>query len=291
MKKVIAMSLSLVVAGTVCIAKTSKKQTTTNKKTLIYKTAGNVRLTMDIYYPLKFDPVKSNKKLPAVVFFFGGGWVGGTKGHFRRQGQYLAKRGMIAICPQYRTKKSHKVTPDKCLQDAKSAMRYVYANAAKLGIDKKRILAGGGSAGGHLAAAVTFCEKFNAPDDDLKVECKPKALILFNPVIDNSDKGYGHDRVKKYWKDFSPMHNIGKNPPPTLFLLGDHDKLVPVATAENYKAIMETNGGRCDLIIYKGAGHGFFNYTKRGKKSPFYSKTIKAMDKFLISLGYLQSAK
>jgi acetyl esterase/lipase len=287
MKRVIATSLSLVMAGTVCIAKKSNKKRYGNMKSLIYKTVDGAKLKMDIYYPPKFDAAKSPKKLPAIVFFFGGGWAGGTKGHFSKQSQYLAKRGMIAICPQYRTYKSHKVTPNKCLQDAKSAMRYVYTNAAKLGIDDKCILAGGGSAGGHLAAAVTFCEKFNDPQDDLKVPCKPKALVLFNPVIDNSDEGYGNNRVQKYWKDFSPMHNITKNPPPTLFLLGTNDKLIPVATGDKYKAIMEKNGGRCDLIIYKGAGHGFFN----PGKGDFYPKTVKAMDNFLSSLGYLKPVK
>ncbi len=288
MKKLIYTSLALILAGTICAAKTKKRNKYSNMKTLIYKTVGDAKLEMDVYYPPKFDPAKSEEKLPAIVFFFGGGWSGGTKTHFSSQSEYLAKRGMIAICPQYRTKKSHNVTPDKCLQDAKSAMRYVYANAAKLGIDDKKILAGGGSAGGHLAAATAFCEKINDPADDLKIPCKPKALVLCNPVIDNGEKGYGHDRVKTYWKDFSPLHNISKNPPPALFMLGDHDKLIPVATGESFKKAIEKNGGKCELIIYKNVGHGFFN---RGREGNYHSQTLKAIDKFLTDLGYLKPKK
>ena len=287
MKRIMLLTLAALTAGTFCYAKDGKKEETSNVKELNYRTVDNAKLTMKIYYPPKFDPA-AGKKLPAIVFFFGGGWTGGTIGHFAKQSQYLADRGMIAVCPQYRTQKSHKVTPDKCLEDAKSAMRYVYSHAVELGIDDNKILAGGGSAGGHLAAAVAFCDKFNAPGDDLKVPCKPKALVLFNPVIDNSDKGYGYDRVKAFWKDFSPMHNIGKNPPPTLFMVGDSDKLIPVATAEKYKEIMEKNGGKCELIIYKGCPHGFFN---AGKKNNKHKETIAAMDKFLTGLGYLKPKK
>lgn len=257
------------------------------EKKLIYKIVGKVKLEMNIYYPYTFDSKTSEGKLSAIVFFFGGGWSTGDMSHFAPQSKYLAGRGMIAICPQYRTQTKHKVNPDKCLEDAKSALRYVYAHAAELGIDKERILAGGGSAGGHLAASTVFCEKINAPTDDVKIECKPKALILFNPVVDNSNKGYGYNRVKDYWKDFSPMHNIGKNSLSTLFMIGDSDHLISVSTAEEFKKRIELNSGYCELIVYKNAKHGFFNKNKCCKTINYYKKTIHAMDKFLTKLGYL----
>jgi len=66
--------------------------------------------------------------------------------------------------------------------------------------------------------------------------------------------------------------------------LGTEDKLIPVATANEYKRLMEEAGGRCDLHLYEGEGHGFFNYRK---KENFF-KTLIAMDRFLASLGYLE---
>lgn len=250
-----------------------------------YKTLNKSKLKMKIYYPPNWKT--GGRKLPAVVFFFGGGWKKGSLSHFDKQSTHLAQRGMIAICPQYRTAESHKVTPDKCLEDAKGAMRYVYNNADKLGIDKTRIAAGGGSAGGHLAAATVFCKGFNAADDNLKINSKPMALILFNPVIDNSEKGFGYSQVKKFWKEFSPMHNIDKNHLPILFLIGDKDKLIPISTAKTFKKIIEKNGGSCELIIYSGAGHGFFNYSKKGKKSKYFQKTIEDMDRFMVNLKFI----
>ncbi len=87
-----------------------------------------------------------------------------------------------------------------------------------------------------------------------------------------------------YWKEFSPIHNISKDAPPTIVFLGTKDKLIPVKTAKEYKRLMEENGCRCDLHLYEGQPHGFFNYTK--KKS--YTKTVIEMDLFLASLRYLE---
>lgn len=250
-------------------------------KTFIFKTVGDASLEMKIYYPPNWE--EGGKMLPAVVFFFGGGWYGGDITQFREIAPHLARRGMIVVTPEYRTINEHKITPDQCLADAKSAMRYVFKNAARLGIDANRVAAGGISAGGHLAAATAFSKGFDAPDDDLQVTCKPSALVLFVPVIDNGPGGFAHDQVKSYWEDFSPMHNISTNPPPTLFMVGDSDQYIPVATAKKYQAEMEKNGGRCDLIIYENSDHAF-NFSPAGSKA-----TTQATDDFLVSLRYLNA--
>ena len=65
---------------------------------------------------------------------------------------------------------------------------------------------------------------------------------MFNPVFDNGPNGYGHSRVKEYWKEISPMHNIDEKSPPTIVFLGSKDQLIPVATAEEYKSQMEAKG-------------------------------------------------
>ena len=119
------------------------------------------------------------------------------------------------------------------------------------------------------------------------MECvpKPNALVLFNPVFDNGPEGWGHAKVKGYWKTISPMHNLDKSTPRTIIFLGTKDKLIPVATAEKYKASMAKARVRCDLHLYKDRGHGFFNY--RGDMKD-YNLTVTEADKFLASLGYLK---
>ena len=250
---------------------------------VLYKEVGDVKLHLHVFKP---EGMKEGEKRPGIVFFFGGGWNGGTPSQFYPHAEYLAKRGMVAISAEYRVKSRNKTTPKECVMDGKSAIRWVRANAGKLGIDADKLAAGGGSAGGHVAAATALTTKFEEASDDKKVSCMPGALVLFNPVYDNGpENGYGYDRVKEYWKDISPRHNISEKAPPTIVFLGSKDRLIPVSVAEGYKKEMEAKGRRCDLHVYEGQTHGFFN---KNKSPEHFKLTVKEMDKFLVSLGYLE---
>ncbi len=248
-------------------------------KIVEYKMVGDVTLKLHIFNPPNH---KSSDKAPAIIFFFGGGWVVGGPSQFYSQSKYLASRGMVAVCADYRTQRRHKTNPDSCVKDGKSAMRWVRSHAKELGVDPNKIAAGGGSAGGHVAAAAALAKGFNEEGDDTSVSCRPDALVLFNPVFDNGPGGYGYTRVKEYWENFSPMNNIRKGAPPTIVFLGTRDNLIPVATAEKYKKLMEEAGSRCDLHLYKDQPHGFF------RKKLFKEKTLIETDKFLVSIGYLK---
>lgn len=249
-------------------------------KQIVYKQIDTVSLMMDIYFPPEGNPSES---YPAMVFFFGGGWNGGAVDQFEEHAKYFASRGIVCLLADYRVKTRQKATPFESLKDAKSAVRYIRENAQKYNIDPSKIIASGGSAGGHLAAATAIIEAFDDENDDLSISCIPNALVLFNPVIDNGPGGYGFERIGSEYKDFSPLHNISEGAPPTLFMVGTQDHLIPVVTAQYYKTVMETVGSRCDLILYEGKGHGWFNYRDLEE----YKKTVLAADRFLISLGYL----
>ena len=246
-----------------------------------YKQVDTTFLYMVVDYPPDFD---STRSYPAILFFFGGGWNSGTTGHFEPHARYFASRGMVCFRADYRVKRRQGTTPLESLKDAKSAMRYVREHAAEFHVDPQKIVASGGSAGGHLAAATALVTAFNEGSDRLSYSCVPNALILFNPVIDNGPGGYGNERVGESYKDFSPLHNIREGAPPTIFFLGTEDRLIPVETAQYYKLVMEKVGSRCDLFLYEGEGHGFFNY----KNIENYRKTVAEANRFLVSLGYLK---
>jgi len=251
---------------------------------IVYKTVGDRPLKLIIEKPTDW---KAGDKRPAIVFYFGGGWVGGTPNQFKKQSEYLATRGMVGVRVQYRTiKAGDKGPPTDCCNDAKSAMRYVRAHAAELGIDPDRIAAGGGSAGGHLAAFTALVEGLDDPKDDTKISCKPNALVLFNPVFNNGPGQWGHERVGTRFKEFSPAHNITKNAPPLAVFFGDSDKLVPVKVAREFEEEMKKAGVRCDMHIYPGAGHSFFNSDTPAHK--WFSETLIDSDKFLESIGWLK---
>jgi sialate O-acetylesterase len=249
--------------------------------TVIYKTINNLELELHFFFPPNHQ---MTDKKPAIVFFHGGGWKNGKPAQFYMQCKYLASRGMVAMSAQYRTRKYNGTTPKECVKDGKSTMRWIRKHATQYGINPNLLAAGGGSAGGHIAAATATLDGFNEEGEDTSVSCIPNALVLFNPVINNSSEGYGYDRVKPYWKEFSPHHNLHIGTPPTIFMVGTEDKLVKRNIAKQYKNKMEELGLRCDLIIYEGANHGFFNKKKNEEKH--YQSLVDA-DRFLISLKYL----
>ena len=100
---------------------------------------------------------------------------------------------MVAMAAEYRVYSRHKARVVDCVADAKSAIRWVRKNADRLGIDPDRIASGGGSAGGHLAAAVGTLEEFDEPDEDSSISSCPNAMLLFNPALDLTAEGFNSD--------------------------------------------------------------------------------------------------
>lgn len=250
-----------------------------------YKTAGDASLKLWVFNPKGH---KTGDRRAAIVFFFGGGWTSGTPAQFEEHCRHLAERGMVAITVDYRVGSRHGVKPVQCVADAKSAMRWVRGHAAQLGIDPQRIAAGGGSAGGHLAAGTALLKEFDEPGEDTAISAAPNALVLFNPALVLAPlEGYhfgsfgaraSEERFGTKPERISPGHHVRQGAPPTIILHGKADTTVPFETAEAFATEMKKAGNRCDLIGYEGASHGFFNSNK---------DTVKRMDEFLKSLGYL----
>ncbi|MEO0445714.1 MAG: alpha/beta hydrolase fold domain-containing protein [Verrucomicrobiota bacterium] len=250
----------------------------------IYKTASGYDLFLYRFDPEGHDP--NTDRRPAVVFFFGGGWNGGSPTQFERHSRYLASRGMVAFVADYRVRSRQEATPNLCVEDGKSSVRWIRQHAERLGIDPTNVIAGGGSAGGHVAAAAGMCDGFEAEGEDLSISSKPVALLLFNPVYDNGPEGYGHARVEEWFPAISPAHNITKDDPPAIVFLGSQDKLIPVATGETFRDDMEALGLLSELHVYEGAAHGFFNGRKDEEKL-YFEDTLLKMDQFLTKLRYL----
>lgn len=258
----------------------------------VYKKAGTTELPLYVYQPPNHS---LESKTPAIVFFFGGGWSSGSPSQFENQCKYLAGRGMVAITVEYRVASRHAVNIEDCIEDAKSAMRWVRENSAKLGVDPDRIASSGGSAGGHLAACVALMDDFNAKTDNSQVSAKPNAMVLFNPAMalsvdERLSKNYltridqGQRRTKVEKSKISPLTYASAKQPPCIMLFGTEDDLLE--GAQLYQKDSEKAGNSCKLITYEGQGHGFFNYGARGGK--YYDLTLAEMDRFLVGLGWLK---
>jgi acetyl esterase len=249
-----------------------------NTKTFTYAKTKQADLEIVVHYPPGW---KEADKRPGIVFFFGGGWENGTIQAFEPQSQYLASRGMVTARADYRVKSRHGVTPKECVEDARSAIRWFRENASKLGVDPNRIVASGGSAGGHIAACTSLMPATEPKGEDSKVSCNANALILFNPVL-----RFGPQLLKKIDNDeaegkaISPILYLTKSSPPTLLFFGTDDWLLK--QGEEFIQRSKELGHRSELFTAEKEPHGFFN------RSPWREKTLLRADEFLVKLGYLQ---
>ena len=241
---------------------------------VLYKSTDQADLNLFVYKPVDFD---KSQTYSCIVFFHGGGWNSGDYKQFERQSIYFASRGMVAFSVEYRIRNKHGTSPIEAMEDAKSAIRFIRSNAKLFSVNPNLIAAAGGSAGGHLAAVAGNIDLFENPNEDLSVSSKPNLLILYNPVL--------HFGRKWQWiknpSNASPYENLKKGAPPTIILTGTEDKIVPVELVKNYKKRMESIGSRCDLILYEGAEHAFFN------KGDDFVDTVLQTDIFLKSNWYL----
>lgn len=254
-----------------------------NYKQYAYKKTENAELYLNIYYPPDF---KANKSLPAILFFFGGGWINGDPGHFHPQCIELSKRGIIAIAADYRTRSRHGTTPLESLADAKSAMRWIKQNAAKLNIRADQIIAAGGSAGGYLAIALALIDGFSDPDDDTTISTMPAGAVLFNPVINTGiEKGFAPERFGEHAEDASPLHNVKPLDIPILIMHGKQDQVVPYSDIVNFQEKMNELGGNIWLVSYEDTGHGFFNI--REDDDTYFQLTLNETIKFLKNYSFL----
>lgn len=260
----------------------------------VYKQVGDVNLQLWV-----FDPPSHtrNDPRPAIVFFFGGGWTSGTPAQFEQHGRYLSQQGMVAILADYRVRGRHQTLADRSVADAKSAIRWVRQHAERLGIDRDKIVAAGGSAGGHLAACTAVIQELDEPSESEAISSVPNALALFNPAvvlspfdgieIDEAKQSELATRIGVPAVQISPIHHVRPGLPPTIIFHGEADTTVGFNTARRYAEVNQALGNRCDLVGYPGAAHGFFNHGRGGDPGAHYLDTLSRLHGFLFSLGYL----
>ena len=263
-------------------------------KVEVYKSIGDVKLNVYIFAPEGHKPAD---KRPAIVFFFGGGWRGGSPGQFLHQAEYLASRGMVAMAADYRVLSRHGTPAVKCVSDGKSAVRWIRANAERLGVDPERIAAGGGSAGGHVAACTGTIDGLDEPGEEASISSVPNAMVLFNPALVmapvDDEKPFDAERLEGMRErlgadpaTISPYHHVKKGAPPTIIFHGTGDTTVPFWTAQRFFEAMVKAGNSCKLVPFEGKPHGFFNYGRDGNEA--FVATVRAMDEFLAGLGFLE---
>lgn len=242
----------------------------------VYKTSAGKERRMEIFSPPGHDPAKS--KVPGMILFHGGGWQGGTLAQFRMACSYFASRGMVCATAEYRMFGKADAKPPKgesikrvCVTDAKSAIRWFKQRAPELGIDPARVIAGGGSAGGHISALATMNPGLNDPADPKDTDTKVVAYVWFNPAFDLKDKQDSEIDI---------LHHLKADLPPAIVFFGDKDTWKTGWDAAHAKW-KEIGTKTIELHIADGQPHSFFN------KDPWRTVTLIEVDRFLVKHGFL----
>lgn len=234
----------------------------------------------DLYLYILRPQIKSDKALPAIVYFTGGGWVAGDVYGQIPNPAWFRDHGIIGIEADYRVKSRHGTSPIECIQDAKSAIRYVREHASVLGIDPDKVIAAGGSAGGHLAAC-TFLDGGDTPGENSEISSKPNVLVLHNPVL---GEGFGKEFFDAH-PEFAPILHIKKGWPPTILSNGTKDKTTPFEVSEKFARLMKDSGNVCELIPVKDADHS----CDWPVSNPNFLPTLERMTDFLKEQNMLET--
>jgi len=241
-----------------------------------YKSISGKDLKMDVFLPAGYQDAEVS--YPVMVIFHGGSWtVGETNLHWP-DGNFWAKRGMIAVSVDYRLRHRDQVkVPLECVKDAKSAIRFLRANAKELKIDPSRVVAKGDSAGGQLAAATATLTDPKTNDDcfDLSISCVPQAVILTCPWFKTS-------------VDMCPPNHVKKGSPPFITFAGGSDTAISVAEMIEFHELLKEKKIVSELYIGNQGKHGFCN--GRNPYNRFFYWSVDLTDRFLVKHGILDGA-
>jgi acetyl esterase len=262
----------------------SELRPSNGKAAIVYKTTAQGELKIDLYFPRDW---RSSGRRPAIVFFFGGSCATGSPAQFAATAEYFASRGMVAASAEYRIASLHHTGPRECVEDAKSAIRWLRMNAPRLGLDPRRIAAGGGSSGATIAAFAAYNTTVQPEDERGAISCRPDALLLINPALGFGSSGKLTPEQKQaalgpLGAFIADWKVVGGGPPAILFF-GTEDPLQD--KAREFARQLIGAGARAEFFTAAGQQHAFYN---RHPDSAWHALVLRQMDLFLASLGYLK---
>lgn len=220
---------------------------------LVYGRVGAIELKLDLYVPEGAGPH------PLVVWIHGGAWRGGSKEN--PPGAYLRERGYAMASVSYRL--SGAATWPAQIDDCQAAIRWLRTNGSGYGLDTRKIVAWGASAGGHLVAmlgalnAVEGVIDFFGPTDFLRMNDtpgkmdhnapdSPESQLIGGPIQQNAERVAAAN----------PIKFLSRKSPPFLIVHGDADPLVPLGQSQILKLALNRMGVQADLMVLPKAGHG-----------------------------------
>ena len=193
--------------------------------------------------------------MPVVLFFYGGAWQSGNKELYRFVAKTLARRGYVAVVPDYRIYPEARC-PD-FLEDGALVVRWVKDNIASFGGDPHKLFLQGHSAGAHIAAMLSIDARWLAgvglsPGGDIAGMIGLAGPYDYLPLRDETLKVIfgGADRPET-----QPIFHVSSGAPPALLVTGGRDRLVEPGNSARLAAQLVAAGNTATVKIYPRAGH------------------------------------
>jgi acetyl esterase/lipase len=253
-----------------------------------YAVAANVTYLTSTGYESKLDVYRRRDVTtpqPTLVFYHGGGWIGGTKEASFMSIMPWLEMGWNVVNVEYRM--ARVALAPAAVEDALCALRYVVAQAKTYNVDTNKIVVSGESAGGHLALAVgmipttagftSVCAGGGFTGSEMAVP-KVAAIINWYGITDLNDMLNG-ENARSYavqWlgsaanrdalaKSVSPITYVRSGLPPILSIQGDADPIVPYSQNVRLRDALTKAGASNELFTIPGGGHGNFKADERTK--------------------------
>lgn len=194
---------------------------------------------------------------PVVVFFYGGAWRSGNKGLYRYVAKALARRGYVAVVPDYRIFPQARY-PD-FLEDGAQVVRWAKDNVGRFGGDPDKIFLKGHSAGAHIAAMLSIDARWLnqvglGPGRDIAGLIGISGPYDYLPLRDETLKVIfgGADR-----QETQPIFHVTSGAPPSLLMTGGRDRLVEPGNATRLAERLVAAGNTATVKTYRRVGHYF----------------------------------
>jgi acetyl esterase/lipase/pectate lyase len=239
---------------------------------VVYKEIGARQLMADVYYPKK---IKAQK--PGVVIIHGGGWRAGDKSLMKNLASKLAEVGYVVMAPEYRM--SMEAGYVATMADLNKALEYFRTNAKSYGLDPKKVVVMGCSAGGQLAALLGTTQ---SADRVVQGIVNIDGVLKFkHPESEESGMaaawlGGDYDDIPEVWEDASPLNHVSKSTPPTLFIGSNYPRFL--AGHKEFMEALKANGTTVRKVDMGDAPHSFWLL------NPWFEPTTKHTIEFLTDI-------
>ncbi|WP_231759947.1 alpha/beta hydrolase fold domain-containing protein [Microbulbifer elongatus] len=271
------------------VARVAPGQGTEVLRDVVYRRVGTRALHLDLFLPEGWQPASDR---PAVLLVHGGGWRSGNRTLQEPMARYLANRGFVTATVEYRL--SPEARYPAGVQDVKSALGWLRAQAGRYGIDPERVAVIGASSGAQIATLVgvtpglpIFETVQSAGKDSVQAIVNLDGIVSFttpmalqheddprkNPSAAGAWFGGRYQNVPDLWHQASPLEYAGAGAPPTLFVNSSHPRFH--AGRDQYIARLSEAGVVTEVMTHVDAPHPYWLF------EPWFTPTAERVYGFL----------